>query len=86
MLPRCPNCDKGKFGANGGMGGGAKSKMAHITIGNVQDTHRRRCSPTILLDVICDDGSVGAQISDVIPDPGAEVSVGGRDVMASWPL
>ena len=86
MLPRCPNCDKGKFGANGGMGGGAKSKMAHITIGNVQDTHRRRCSPTILLDVICDDGSVGAQISDVIPDPGAEVSVGGRDVMASLGL
>jgi hypothetical protein len=68
------------------MGGGAKSKMAHITIGNVQDTHRRRCSPTILLDVICDDGSVGAQISDVIPDPGAEVSVGGRDVMASLGL
>ncbi|XP_046438430.1 uncharacterized protein LOC124189960 [Daphnia pulex] len=84
--PRCPNRDKGKFGANGGMGGGAKSKMAHITIGNVQDTHRRRCSPTIVLNVICDDGSVGAQISDVIPDPGAEVSVGGRDVMASLGL
>ncbi|EFX68991.1 hypothetical protein DAPPUDRAFT_259284 [Daphnia pulex] len=44
------------------------------------------CSPTISLDVICDDGSVGAQISGVIPDPGAEVSVGGRDVMAALGL
>ncbi len=60
--------------------------MAHITIGNVQDTHRRCCSPTILLDVIRDDGSVGAQIGGVIPDPGAEASVGGRDVMAALGL
>ncbi|EFX66788.1 hypothetical protein DAPPUDRAFT_115998 [Daphnia pulex] len=77
---------KPNFGANGGMGVGSKSKMAHITIGNVQDTHRRRCPPTILLDVIRDDGSVGAQISDVIPDPGAEVSVGGHDVMVALDL
>ncbi|EFX73899.1 hypothetical protein DAPPUDRAFT_324905 [Daphnia pulex] len=60
--------------------------MAHTTIGNVQATHRRRCSPTISLDVIRDDGSVWAQISGVIPDPGAEVSVGGRDVMAALGL
>lgn len=55
--------------------------MAHITIGTVQAVHRKRCSPTISLEVLRADGSVQVQINNVIPDPGAEVSVGGQDVM-----
>lgn len=56
--------------------------MAHITIGTVQAAHRRCCSPTFSLEEIRDEFSVETQISDVNPESGAEVSVGGRDDMA----
>ena len=62
----------------GGCSGGSKSKVGHITIGNVQANHRQRRSPTIALEVLLDEsGSSDATINEAIPDPGAEVSVAG---------
>ncbi|EFX68913.1 hypothetical protein DAPPUDRAFT_114157 [Daphnia pulex] len=55
--------------------------MAHITIGNVQANQKRRGSPTISLEVLQDDGGVAALLTNVVPDPGAEVSVCGKDIM-----
>jgi hypothetical protein len=87
--PKCPNHDRGKSGGGGSTGGGggsggSKSKVGHITIGNVQANYRQRRSPTIALEVLLDEsGSSVATINDAIPDPGAEVSVAGRDVMAA---
>ena len=74
----------GSSGGGGGGSGGSKSKVGHITIGNVQANHRQRRSPTIALEVLLDgSGSSVATINEAIPDPGAEVSVAGRDVMAA---
>ena len=74
----------GSSGGGGGGGGGSKSKVGHITIGNVQANHRQRRSPTIALEVLLDgSGSSVATINEAIPDPGAEVSVAGHDVMAA---
>lgn len=72
---------KGKSSTNGGFGGGSKTKMAHITIGNVQTSHRRRGSPTISLTVSRGDDADRVTTIQATPDPGAEVTVGGRDVM-----
>jgi hypothetical protein len=70
---RCPNREKGKTSRNDGSDAGAKSKMAHITIGTVQTAHHRRCSPTISQDILREEASVETEISDVIPDLCAEV-------------
>ena len=79
--PKCPNRDKGKSSTNGGVGGGSKTKMAHITISNVQPSHRRRGSPTISLTVSCVKNADRVTTIQATPDPGAEVTVGGCDVM-----
>ena len=80
--PKCPNHEKGKSSPSGGpLGGGSKTKMAHITIGNVQTSHRRRGSPTISLAVSHVDDADRVSTIQATPDPGAEVTVGGRDVM-----
>ena len=79
--PQCPNREKAKSSTSGGLGGGSKTKMAHITIGNVQTNHRRRDSPTISLAVSHVDDADRVTTIQATPDPGAEVTVGGRDVM-----
>lgn len=86
---KCPNQDKGKSGtggATGSSGGSAKSKMVHITIGNVQTNQRQRGSPSISLELLREDGAVATVIEKGVPDPLAEVSVDGRDVMAAISL
>jgi hypothetical protein len=55
--------------------------MAHIIIGNIQANYKRRGSPTISLEVLKDNGERAVTLNNVIPDPGAEVSVCGRDIM-----
>jgi hypothetical protein len=67
--------------------------MAHIIIGNIQANQKRRGSFTIPLEILEEDGAVAALITNAIPDPGAEVSVCGKDVMeasgypkVSWQL
>jgi hypothetical protein len=72
---------KAKGSASGGLGGGSKTKMAHIIIGNVQTSHRQRGSPTIFLTVSCADDADHVTTIQATPDPGAQVTVGGRDVM-----
>lgn len=47
FYPKGPNREKDRGGK--GVGIGAKSKMAHIIIGNFQANHKRRVSPTISL-------------------------------------
>jgi uncharacterized membrane protein YgcG len=92
--PKCPSRDSGKTNAGGtgsssggggagssNSGGGVKSKVGHITIGNVQVNHQQRKSPNIAVDILDENGSVIAVVKKAIPDPGAEVSVAGRDVM-----
>ena len=79
--PKCPNREKDKGGKGGSASTGAKSKMAHIIIGNIQANHKRRGSPTISLEVLKDNGERAVTLNNVIPDPGAEVSVCGRDIM-----
>jgi hypothetical protein len=79
--PKCPNREKDKGGKGGGASVGAKTKMVHIIIGNIQANHRRRGSPTISLAVLKDNSEGAVILTNVIPDPGAEVSVCGRDVM-----
>jgi hypothetical protein len=49
FTPKCPNQNEEKGSASGGASGGPKSKMAHITIGNIQANQKRRGSPTISL-------------------------------------
>jgi hypothetical protein len=95
FAPKCPSRKKGKRsgsdnGSGGASGGGAassssgsKSKVGHITIGNVQAYHRQRGSPTITLELLDSEGTVTAVITDAVPHPGAEVSVAGSDVMAA---
>ena len=95
FAPKCPSRDKGKSSGiengSGGAGGGAaassssgsKSKVGHITIGNAQAYHRQRGSPTITLEVLDSEGTVTAVITDAVPDPDAEVSVAGSDIMAA---
>ncbi len=79
--PKCPNREKDKGGKGGSASTGAKSKMAHIIIGNIQANYKRRGSPTISLEVLKDNGERAVTLNNVIPDPGAEVSVCGRDIM-----
>jgi hypothetical protein len=81
FAPKCSNRNKEKGGTSGGASGGAKSKMAHISIGNIQANQKRRGSPTISLEVLQDDGGVAALLTNVVPDPSAEVSVCGKVVM-----
>ena len=91
--PKCPSRDRrksnaggtGNSGGGGGAGssnsgGGVKSKVGHITIGNVQVNHQQHKSPNIAVDILDEKRLVIAVVEEAIPDPGAEVSVVGRHV------
>lgn len=49
FAPKCPSQNQEKSSTSGGASGGAKSRMAHITIGNIQVNNKRRGSLTISL-------------------------------------
>ncbi|EFX64380.1 hypothetical protein DAPPUDRAFT_266504 [Daphnia pulex] len=60
--------------------------MARITIGSVQSRFRDRRTPTISVAILNANRQVLATIDDVTPDPGAEVTVGGSDVLLALGL
>ena len=60
--------------------------MPHIAVRNLQVPNRCRKTPTITLDLRASTESKFTKIASAIPDPGAEVSVVGLDVLNSLGL
>jgi hypothetical protein len=57
--------------------------MARILIGNVKAKQRDRRTPTISVELLDSNGTPMRSFDNVIPDPGAEVSVGGLDFLSA---
>jgi hypothetical protein len=58
-----------------------KGKIGRIVVGSIRNPRRWRRAPTVSLRVLDDKGQFLSTIDKVIPDGGAEVSVGGLDIL-----
>ena len=58
-----------------------KGKIGQIVVGSIRNPRRWRRAPTVSLRVLDDKGQFLSTIDKVIPDGGAEVSVGGLDIL-----
>ncbi len=68
--------------ASSSSGAPHKGKIGRILVGSVNASRRWRRAPTVSLRILDGQGRQCTTIDDAIPDGGAEISVGGLDILS----